>query len=521
MSLNPLPPERLILSDHDKSSVDHEDPEPGNENSETSTSESSNADVEDNVDMDVGETSVNASTTSNTANLMRRLYSVESSTAEWASATTNLLDKPFQPDPDHLDPHMEELCRNIRKLSVTTSSIQDISILAENVEKEGKQDALDADNSATNSSTYQTATPGTVNNDCQTPQKVNGNNNKIEDKTLEEELRQIYLQNEWVTRSLTSIAPRYRTKPGECSVYSCLTQFTAPELLTGNNKWACGRCTKLKKEEKLARLENNNHKLNNDYTSDTSAEIQNTDSKKTENQKPTERNETVYSNASKQLLLFCPPAVLTIHLKRFQQTMSGLRKVSKHVQFPLSLDLAPFCSSTSISMENVPSGVDEIKYYLFGVVEHSGSLRGGHYTAFVNTRASQNSKYLSSSNTKEQIDFYKRFYSSANAKTDHIEALLKIIEMKSKLAKENVKGEDSVSVDKAESLSDMKTAAAAAAFGSNKDDTTTNHTSTPSDNFEYSPTGKWYHISDSNVTEVAQEKVLKCQAYILLYERIK
>ena len=105
-----MPPERLILSDHDKSSVDHEDPEPGNENSETSSSESSNADVEDNVDMDVGVTSVNASTTSNTASLMRRLYSVESSTAEWASATTNLLDKPFQPDPDHLDPHMEELC---------------------------------------------------------------------------------------------------------------------------------------------------------------------------------------------------------------------------------------------------------------------------------------------------------------------------------------------------------------------------------------------------------------------------
>ena len=344
---------------------------------------------------------------------------------------------------------------------------------------------------------------------------------------MEQELHQMYLQNEWVTRSLTSIAPRYRTKPGECSVYSCLTQFTAPELLTGNNKWACGRCTKLKKEERRARRESSNNRLlNNDYTSDTSTENQNIDSNKdTENDKPAEKNETVYSNASKQLLVFCPPAVLTIHLKRFQQTMSGLRKVSKHVQFPLSLDLAPFCSSTSMSMGNVPSDVKEIKYYLFGVVEHSGRLQGGHYTAYVNTRTSQNSKYLSTLNKKEHIDFYKRFYSSPNAKTDHIEALLKIIEMKSKLITENSKAEDMPSSDKVENLGDMKTAAAATAFGggnpSNKNDITNQDVLMKSDNFEYTPTGKWYHISDSNVTEVAQEKVLKSQAYILLYERIK
>ena len=169
--------------------MDHDDPEPGNEDSETTTGESSNADIEDNIDMDVGVTSVNASTTSNTASLMHRLYSVESSTAEWASTTTSLLEKPFQPDPDHLDPHMEELCRNIRKLSVTTSSIQDVSILAEHIDKEGIQDvgeAVDADNSATNSSAYQTATPGLANTsskndggDRRTPQKINGNNNKI------------------------------------------------------------------------------------------------------------------------------------------------------------------------------------------------------------------------------------------------------------------------------------------------------------------------------------------------------
>ena len=34
-------------------------------------------------------------------------------------------------------------------------------------------------------------------------------------------------------------------------------------------------------------------------------------------------------------------------------------------------------------------------------------------------------------------------------------------------------------------------------------------------------TEKWYYISDAHVTEVNVAKVLKVQAYILFYERIK
>ena len=100
-------------------------------------------------------------------------------------------------------------------------------------------------------------------------------------------------------------------------------QFTSPELLTGPNKWACDKCTRLAQEMTPE----------SDSDPDRSAGA-----------KP----KTVYSNASKQLLIFCPPAVLTIHLKRFQQTMFNLRKVNKHVTFPVNLDLAPFCSSTSL-----------------------------------------------------------------------------------------------------------------------------------------------------------------------------
>ena len=84
-------------------------------------------------------------------------------------------------------------------------------------------------------------------------------------------------------------APRYHAKTGECSIYSCLAQFTAPELLTGQNKWACDKCTRLHQE------------MTPESDSSTSGSA-----------KP----KTIYSNASKQLLIFCPPAVLTIHLKR-------------------------------------------------------------------------------------------------------------------------------------------------------------------------------------------------------------
>ena len=55
----------------------------------------------------------------------------------------------------------------------------------------------------------------------------------------------------------------------------------------------------------------------------------------------------MYSNASKQLLIYSPPPVLTIHLKRFEVCSFSLRKVNRHVQFGERLDLAPFCSTIS------------------------------------------------------------------------------------------------------------------------------------------------------------------------------
>ncbi|NWI21555.1 UBP45 hydrolase, partial [Crypturellus soui] len=149
-----------------------------------------------------------------------------------------------------------------------------------------------------------------------------------------------------------TLSQSYITSSKECSVQSCLYQFTSVELLMGNNKLLCESCTERKNK---------------------CQKKPSTTEKKTEG---------VYTNARKQLLISSVPAILILHLKRFHQAGLSLRKVNRHVDFPLVLDLAPFCSA---SCKNVADGA-RVLYSLYGIVEHSGSMRGGHYAAYVKVR---------------------------------------------------------------------------------------------------------------------------------------
>ncbi|XP_075453633.1 ubiquitin carboxyl-terminal hydrolase 45 isoform X3 [Ascaphus truei] len=149
-----------------------------------------------------------------------------------------------------------------------------------------------------------------------------------------------------------TLSQGYVTSSKECSVQSCLYQFTSVELLMGNNKLLCDKCT----ENRLRYQRKTN-----------SAE---------------EMQESVYTNARKQLLISAAPANLILHLKRFYQNGLTLRKINRHVDFSFILDLGPFCSA---SCKNV---LEEkcVLYGLYGIVEHSGSMRGGHYAAYVKIR---------------------------------------------------------------------------------------------------------------------------------------
>jgi ubiquitin C-terminal hydrolase len=84
----------------------------------------------------------------------------------------------------------------------------------------------------------------------------------------------------------------------------------------------------------------------------------------------------VLSDAIRQMLWVKTPQVLVIHIKRFAQHEDFLFKVDTHVTFPTSLSL-DFALVDAGSFN--PSGCC---YRLCGVVNHSGNLRGGHYTSF-------------------------------------------------------------------------------------------------------------------------------------------
>lgn len=55
-------------------------------------------------------------------------------------------------------------------------------------------------------------------------------------------------------KATSPLGPRYHAKSQECSVQSCLSQFTSPEWLTGANKFGCEHCTAKKGKGKILAL---------------------------------------------------------------------------------------------------------------------------------------------------------------------------------------------------------------------------------------------------------------------------
>uniref|UniRef100_A0A3B5MTB3 Ubiquitin carboxyl-terminal hydrolase 45 n=1 Tax=Xiphophorus couchianus TaxID=32473 RepID=A0A3B5MTB3_9TELE len=113
-----------------------------------------------------------------------------------------------------------------------------------------------------------------------------------------------------------ALSHSYTPTSKECSIQSCLHQFTSVELLMGNNKLLCENCTERRQKQ-----------LRKSAAAD-------------------KKMEKIYTSARKQMLISLLPPVITLHLKRFHQAGMNLRKVNRHVDFPLILDLAPFCSAS-------------------------------------------------------------------------------------------------------------------------------------------------------------------------------
>jgi len=121
-----------------------------------------------------------------------------------------------------------------------------------------------------------------------------------------------------------------------------------------------------------------------------------------------------------------------------------------------------------------------LMYSLYGVVEHSGTLRSGHYTAYV--------KLQSTERTTSRCLEFLQCLSPSLMSVNQLVSKLRTISLSSNHQQQSYNDE----------LNGLPSEQ--------------QHCSTSSD--------RWFHISDTSVSQVKLANVLRCQAYILFYERI-
>lgn len=277
-------------------------------------------------------------------------------------------------------------------------------------------------------------------------------------------------------------------------IRSAIANFTSNAILDGDNKFICERCSK-------------------------------TNGKKT------------YEAGIKSTTVAVPPNILTLHLKRFEasggieirglgggrrnknsggggggggrrkrgknsgdddQVVCGrggidFRKINKHIEFTEFLDLSDFTSDLCYDLTKINKWPrlnrgDPIWYSLFGVVCHSGSLRGGHYTAFV--------KCEEPLDENSCLDDFKGFIQT----TPYLYELADIDKLR-----DCIRQHDSTRCETTSRYRD--------------DECIANENSDYYDKPKSIP-GHWYHISDAQVRKSNLATVLSSQAYILFYRRV-
>ncbi|KAL8162412.1 hypothetical protein V2J09_013901 [Rumex salicifolius] len=270
------------------------------------------------------------------------------------------------------------------------------------------------------------------------------------------------------------------------SIESCLSHFTKPELLADEHAWHCENCTKLLLKQRKKKLqpvlptqngyddnflsigvghtngnngiadsdrelqdldrkqirhmgEEEDHRLTNGFScaSETSAVFQTTnradmtdnnvsnsseestehataqatgeasesagggESGESDEEEADSKGVKAMRNATKRILINKLPSILTIHLKRFNQDTRGrLSKLNGHVVFKEVVDLRPYMDS------RCPEKQGECKYRLIGLVEHLGSMRGGHYVAYVRGGERRRGEESEGQNTHKSVWYY-------------------------------------------------------------------------------------------------------------------
>lgn len=136
--------------------------------------------------------------------------------------------------------------------------------------------------------------------------------------------------------------------PGVSTLVGCLDRFTRPERLGSDQKFFCQQCQ-------------------------------------------------VRQESLKQMSIRKLPLVSCFHIKRFEHSpiRKMSRKIDRYLQFPFSLDMAPYLSSSILRSRYgnriFPFDGDEqdatsevsSQFELFAVITHSGKLDAGHYVTYL------------------------------------------------------------------------------------------------------------------------------------------
>lgn len=105
----------------------------------------------------------------------------------------------------------------------------------------------------------------------------------------------------------------------------------------------------------------------------------------------------VRQDSLKQMSIRRLPLVLCFHIKRFQHSYikKMSKKIDQHLQFPFSLDMMPYLSSSIIrrrfgnrifALEGDESDISSelsSEFELFAMVSHIGKLESGHYVTYL------------------------------------------------------------------------------------------------------------------------------------------